>query len=138
MEVQTIERRVHALLRGLTLCITCVLSFSLHVFAQESNPSHLRFSALKRDYCLAQGPRDVNRRPYLHQQGDSSEITLNPPTAQKHFSELWPLSNGHLRTSALTGSSEQSRRSASWRQPDTRAPFHHRLRHAAGSCPCLA
>src|SRR5215467_14580938 len=37
MEAQTIEQRVHALLRGLTLCITCVLPFSLHVFAQESN-----------------------------------------------------------------------------------------------------
>jgi hypothetical protein len=32
-----IDERFHALLRGLTLYITCVLSFSLHALAQESN-----------------------------------------------------------------------------------------------------
>lgn len=36
-EVQTIELRLHAVFRGLTLCITRVLSFSLHASAQESN-----------------------------------------------------------------------------------------------------
>src|SRR5215470_12277529 len=37
MEVQTIEWRVHVLPRALTLCITCLLWFSLHALAQESN-----------------------------------------------------------------------------------------------------
>ena len=32
-----IDERFHALLRGLTLYITCGLSFSLHALAQESN-----------------------------------------------------------------------------------------------------
>jgi hypothetical protein len=31
------RRAAHALLTGLTLCITCVLSLSLHALAQESN-----------------------------------------------------------------------------------------------------
>lgn len=37
----TIDERFHALLRGLTLCITCLLSFFLHALAQESNLEHI-------------------------------------------------------------------------------------------------
>ena len=36
-----LHERFHALARGLTLCITCVLSFSLHALAQESPLQHI-------------------------------------------------------------------------------------------------
>ena len=36
-----LDERFHALSGGLILCITCVLSFSLHAVAQESPPRHI-------------------------------------------------------------------------------------------------
>ena len=36
-----LDERFHALSRALTLCITCVLSLSFHVLAQESTPRHI-------------------------------------------------------------------------------------------------
>ena len=36
-----LDERFHALARGLTLCIACLLSFSLHALAQESTPPNI-------------------------------------------------------------------------------------------------
>jgi hypothetical protein len=36
-----LDQRFHTLLRGLTVCVTCVLSFSLQALTQESNLQHI-------------------------------------------------------------------------------------------------